>query len=184
MIIHATPGRGVKCVGTRCIDGGFVGLWTFAFAPLCSLEAEADLSIGGVDPEDLDIDLFVGLDDVLRVFDLLVRELGDVEQAFKTVFQFNEDAEVGDLGDGAVDDHAGLVGLGNRGVPGILGQLLDAESDTLLVLVYFQDDAFDGFALLELLVRRAPFFRDLVRAVLRAVALALRAAAGRRQRGF
>jgi hypothetical protein len=39
-------------------------------------------------------------------------ELGDVEQALEVVLELDEDAEVGDLGDLAADDHAGLVAPG------------------------------------------------------------------------
>jgi hypothetical protein len=67
--------------------------------PLGPLEAQADLAIGDVDAEDLDVDLLVGLDDVLRVLDLVVGELGDVQQALEVVLELDEDAEVGDLGD-------------------------------------------------------------------------------------
>ena len=76
-----------------------------------------------------DLDLVADLDDVLGVFDLVVGQLGDVQQAFQAVFQPDEDAEVGDLGDRAVDQLAGLVLVGNVAVPRVVVQLLEAQRD-------------------------------------------------------
>ena len=150
VIVHAASCGHVEL---RILAGGGVrGRFLLCVAPLGTLEAEADLSIAGIDPEDLDVHLVVGLDDVLRVLDLLVREFGDVQETFESFFELDEDTEVGDLRDRAVYDHAGFVGIRNGGGPGILGQLLDAESDSLLVLVDVQDNALDGVALLVLLV--------------------------------
>src|SRR5687767_11615372 len=51
------------------------------FGPLNALAAEADLALFSVDPEHLHLDLVAHIDDVLRVLDLLVRQLRDMKQA-------------------------------------------------------------------------------------------------------
>ena len=81
------------------------------------LRREADLALVGVDAQDLHLDLVADLDDVLGVLDLVVGQLGDVQQAFQAGLQLDEDAEVGDLGDLALDDLAGLVAAGDVGLP-------------------------------------------------------------------
>ena len=45
-----------------------------------ALAAQADLAIGRVDAEDLDLDLVADLDHFLRALDLVVGQLGDVQQ--------------------------------------------------------------------------------------------------------
>ena len=70
----------------------------------------------------------------------------------RPVFQLDEDAEVGDLGHGAVHNHAWVIGLWNRSDPRILGELLDAKTDALLLLIDLQHDAFNRITLLVLLV--------------------------------
>jgi hypothetical protein len=78
----------------------------------------------------------------------VVGELGDVQQALEIVFELDEDAEVGDLGDLAADDHAGLVGAGDGLDPRVLGELLDAEA-TRCFSWSTEHDALDLVALLE-----------------------------------
>ena len=77
--------------------------------PFDALARQADLALVGVDAQDLDLDLVADLDHVFGVLDLVVGQLGDVQQAFQAVLQLDEHAEVGDLRDLAVDDLAGLV---------------------------------------------------------------------------
>ena len=88
--------------------------------------------------EHWDFDVFADLDNVLRVFDLVVSQFGDVQQAFQIVFQFDEHAEVGDLGDLALHDHARLI-VGRDGFcPGVFGHLLQAQCNALLGLIDFE----------------------------------------------
>jgi hypothetical protein len=75
-----------------------------------------------------------------------------VQQTLEVLLELDEDAEVGDLGDGAADDHAGLVVLGDGVEPGVLGELLEAQGDPLLLAVHVDNDALDLVALLEQLV--------------------------------
>ena len=92
------------------------------------------------------------LDHILRVLDLGVAELADVEQAFETLFELDEDTEVGDLRDRALDDHAWTVRRRNALDPWIFGELLHAETDALLLLIHIDDNALDDIALLVELV--------------------------------
>ena len=77
--------------------------------PLGLLAREADLALAAVDAEDLDLDLVADLDDFLGAVDLVVGQLGDVEQALEARLELDEDAEVGQLGDLPLDDVARLV---------------------------------------------------------------------------
>ena len=88
--------------------------------PLGLLAREADLALAAVDAEDLDLDLVADLDDLLGAVDLVVGQLGDVQQAFQARLELDEDAEVGQLGDLALDDVAGLVAAGDVGLPRVV----------------------------------------------------------------
>src|SRR5262249_39163203 len=112
-----------------------------------ALAAEADLAVGGVDAQDLDLDLVAHLDDVLRALDLVVGQLGDVQQAFQAGLQLDEDAEVGELGHLALLGLAGLVTTGDVALPGVVVHLLEAQGDALALLVDVEDDAGDLVAL-------------------------------------
>jgi hypothetical protein len=72
-----------------------------------------------------------------------------VQQAFQAIFQSDEDTEVGDLGDLALDHLARLVLVWNGGCPWIVVQLLETQSDTATVLVDRQDAALDFLALFQ-----------------------------------
>ena len=98
----------------------------FAFpvglGPLGLLARQADLPLAAVDAEDLDLDLVADLDDFLGAVDLVVGQLGDVQQAFQARLEPDEDAEVGQLGDLALDDVARLVPAGDVGLPGVFAR--------------------------------------------------------------
>ena len=123
-----------------------------------TLEREANLSLVGIDSQNLDFHGLAALDDVLWVLDLVIGQLGNVEQTLQAVFQADKDTEVGDLGDFALNHHARLVVLGDGVDPWIFGELLHAETDTLLVSIDFENHALDGVALLVLLVRVGNLF--------------------------
>ena len=65
---------------------------------------------------------------------------------FEPRLQLDEDAEVGELGDLALDDVAGLVLAGDVGLPRVVLELLEAQRDPLAVLVDLQDLALDRLA--------------------------------------
>src|SRR5262245_3750524 len=117
--------------------------------PVGALLRQPDLALDGIDAENLDVDFVAHLDLVLRVLDLVVGQLADVQQAFEIRFELDEHAEVRDLGDLAADDHARLVAFGDGAVPGIFGHLLESERDAHLLLIDLQDDAADAIALLK-----------------------------------
>ncbi len=133
--------------------GGIVGrlgrAQVAAGTPLGAFEGEADLAVVDIDAEDLDLDFVADLDDVGWVLDLVIGELADVQETFEAGFEFDEDAEVGDLGDLALDDHAGLVVGGDGVEPRVFGHLLEAERDAVLFLIDGEDDALNLVALLE-----------------------------------
>ena len=83
-----------------------VGFVLLVLGPAQTLAAQADLAVVGVDAQDLDLDLVADLDDVLGALDLVVGQLGDVQQPFQARLQLDEDAEVGELGDLALLDLA------------------------------------------------------------------------------
>src|SRR5207247_841900 len=99
--------------------------------PADVLAAAADLAFGYVDAEDLDLDLVADLDDVLGALDLVVGQLADVQEALQPRLQFDEDAEVGQLGDLALLDLAGAVAAGDVALPGVVVHLLEAQGDPL-----------------------------------------------------
>ena len=65
----------------------------------------------------------------------MVGQFRDVQQAFEAVLQADEDAEVGDLRDRAVDELAGLVLARDVGRPRIFVQLLEAQGDAAALLI-------------------------------------------------
>ena len=90
-----------------------LGFLVVALGPLGLLAREADLPLGAVDAEDLDLDVVADVDDLLGAVDLVVGQLGDVQEPFEAGLELDEDAEVGQLGDLA-DDHV----AGARSGPG------------------------------------------------------------------
>ena len=78
-----------------------------------------------------------------------------MEQALEIVLERDEHAEVGDLGDLALEVGAHEVSVGDVVLPRVLGELLHAESHALLLLVDGEDDRLDDVALLDHLLRVA-----------------------------
>ena len=87
------------------------------------------LRSAGIDAQHLDLDLVADLDDLLGALDLVVGQLGDVQQAFQARLQLDEDAEVGELRDLALLDLAGVVAAGDVALPRVVGHLLEAQGD-------------------------------------------------------
>ncbi len=78
--------------------------------------------------------------------------VGDVEQAVDAGLDLHERAVVGQVADGAVDDGAGGILLGDE-LPGVDLGLLHAQRDLVLVLVDLEDHHLDLFALADHLGR-------------------------------
>src|SRR6185436_8616796 len=74
---------------------------------LSLLEAQGDALAVAIDVEHLDLNGVADVEDLARVVDVRPRELGDVDEAVDTV-EVHERAEVDDVRDLALDDHAGL----------------------------------------------------------------------------
>src|SRR5262249_9912846 len=110
--------------------------------------AETEPGVGGVDAQHLHLDLVADFDHLFRAFDLVVSQFRDVQEALESGLQLDEDAEVGELGDLALLEIAGVIAAGDVAFPRIVGHLLEAEGDALAVLIHVQDDALDLFALL------------------------------------
>ena len=83
-----------------------------------------------------------------HIVDALLVELGDVHEALDPLRQLHEGAEVGNLGDGSLDEVADLE-FGLDLLPGIGLELLHAQADALVGLVDVDDDSVHLVALLE-----------------------------------
>ena len=152
--------RSVRSFQAATALGGLDGL-AFAFfgRPPGALEAQAYLALVGVDAKDLYLELLAGLNDVLGIVHFVIGEFRDVQQAFELLFKLDENTEVGDLGDLALDDLPWEVVVRDDPQPGVLGQLLQAQRDAHLLFVDGQDDAL-GFVAFGQHLRRMP---DLLR---------------------
>ena len=78
------------------------------------------LPLAPVDPEDLDLDLISHLDDFLGAVDLVIGQLRDVQQPFEAGLELDENAEIGQLRDLAVDHVVRLVTAGDVGLPRVI----------------------------------------------------------------
>ena len=99
------------------------------------LDAEADALLGHVDVEHLDLDgiaLLVALDRLLA--GQLPVEVGKVDHAVDAAGQADEQAELGDVLDIALDLGTGRVAF-DEVVPGVRAALLQAQADAALLLV-------------------------------------------------
>ena len=86
------------------------------------------------------------------MFDLLIGQLGNVQQAFEFVFQFNKHTKVCDLGDLAFDAAARTVLLRNSGFPWVVRKLLQPQSDASAFLINGENLTFQRFTLLKHLI--------------------------------
>ena len=135
----------------RC--AGFVfGSWLFAtlfFVPASLLAGEANLAFSAVNSQHTNFDFVANFDNFFWAFHFVVGQFADVQQAFQAWFQLDEYAEVGELGDFALDGVARFVAIWDIGFPWILTHLLETQGDSLAVLIYMKDLAADLLALLE-----------------------------------
>ena len=111
-------------------------------------QRQADLALFRVDLDDPNLDLLTDLDDLFGVLDLVISQLGDVQEPFQTLLELDEHAEVGDLRDGPRDAVTNVVTRRDIARPRVSLQLLEAKRDPLLLLIDGQDDALDLVALL------------------------------------
>ena len=93
---HATINDGVDRINLNELDPRiFRGL----------LETEGDALTLQIDIEYFNLNLFVDLNDLRRMVDMALRELGDVDKTVDTA-EVDECAEVDDRGNGALEAHA------------------------------------------------------------------------------
>ncbi len=103
------------------------------------LEAEADALLLGVQVQHLGVDQLADGEHLGRVADALgPAHLGDVNQALYSVLDFDEGAVIGHVDDLPPDDGPLGVLLG-RVLPGVGGELLEAERDPLALAVEVQN---------------------------------------------
>src|SRR3954468_9959025 len=109
------------------------------------LDREREAASLGVDLQDLDLHLVAGLHDLARVLDVLLSELGDVHEPLDALEDLHERAERDDLGDGALELVAHVVGV-HHALPRVLLGLLEAQGDALAVAVDVEHLDLDGLA--------------------------------------
>ena len=109
------------------------------------LEAQGDALAVAVDVEHLDRDHVADREDLARVVHVAPGQLGDVDQAVDAV-QVHEGAEVDDVRDRALDDHARLEPVEDL-LPDLLALLLEdraaAQDDVVARAVQLDDLALD-----------------------------------------
>ena len=104
-------GGGGAGVGGAGMGGGGAwggGLGGFFFEIGFGLHAEGDAISGEVDFDHSDVDVLADFDDFAGVFDEVVGELADVDEAVLVDADVDEGAEGGDVGDDAGEFHADL----------------------------------------------------------------------------
>src|SRR6478735_5375357 len=99
----------------------------------------------GVDLGDLDLDLIARLDDLARVLDVLLGELGDVHEALDAFEDLDERTERDHLGHGALELVADVVGV-HHALPRVFLGLLETQRDPLAVAVDVEHLDLDGVA--------------------------------------
>ncbi len=102
--------------------------------PLNPLDAEREPPPLLVDLEDLHVECGVRLDHLARALDVVVGELGDVDQTLDPGQDLDEGAEGDDLGHGSLEHVAGAVGA-DHPLPRVLLRLLETERDALAIAV-------------------------------------------------
>ena len=101
---------------------------------LDALQREREPPALAVDLDDLDVDRLALRDDLARVLDVMLRELGDVHEALDAREDLDEGAERDDLRHAALDDVVLVVALEHL-LPRVVLGLLEAERDALAVAV-------------------------------------------------
>ncbi len=125
----------------------------------------------GVDLQDLDAHRVARLDDLPGIVDVVLGELGDVDQTLDAVEDLHERSEGDHLGDAALELVADVVRV-DHALPRVLLGLLETQRDPLALTVDVEHLDADGVADGE----------DLGRVVRRATTTARRCGSGRRSR--
>src|SRR4051812_15481772 len=116
------------------VAGARAGVAARQHLALDALDRQRQATAVGVDLEDLHAHVVARLDDLARVLDVVVGELGDVDEALDAVEDLDERAKRDDLRDGALELVADVVGVDDP-LPRVLLGLLETEGDPLAVAV-------------------------------------------------
>ena len=100
-------------------------------------QRQADLALFRVDLDDPDLDLLTDLDDLFGVLDLVISQLGDVQEPFQTLLELDEHAELRGVNHLALQ-HLTEEVLTSHGLPGVIRHLLDAKTEPFVRLVDLQ----------------------------------------------
>jgi hypothetical protein len=113
-----------------------------------ALAREAGALVNGVNIQHNRFDFIALLEEFSRIGDALVGQFGDVDQTFDTIFDFDENTEIGQARDLALNRCAWWV-LGGQGAPWIGGGLAQAQGDAAVFGVHAKYHGFDMIAFLE-----------------------------------
>ena len=111
-------------------------------------QAQTDSALLGVDADDPQVDHITFMQNFLRVFNAILADLRDMDQAFDVAFQPGKCAKLGQAGDDTFHQHANLE-LANLILPGIVLQGADGKTDAFLLAVDADDLDFDFLPHLE-----------------------------------
>src|SRR5690606_17476149 len=139
-----------------CAVASCAGWWCVAAELGCvlggegqhALAREAGTLLDRVDVEDDRGDLVTLVEVLGDVFDVIVAQFADVNEALDAFFDLHEHAEVGDARDGAGDFGAWRVPVG-QAAPRVGLRLAQAERDALLLRVDLEDHRVDGIAFVD-----------------------------------
>ncbi len=135
-------------IGHRVDRLGAVGARNRHCILLDALQREREASALAVDLEDQDVHRVTLRDDLARVLDMVVRELGDVHEPLDAGEDLDEGAERDDLRDTTLDDVVFAVRVEHL-LPRIGLGLLEAERDPLALAVDVEHLHLDGLPDLE-----------------------------------
>src|SRR5690606_19386032 len=105
-----------------------------------ALDGQGDLAVDWVDGDHLGLVVFAHIHHLARILDALVGQLTDVNETLDAIFDLGEGAELGQLGDLAVDDTPWRE-AGRQGLPGVWGELLDTQAEALVLDVDVEYDS-------------------------------------------
>ena len=102
-------------------------------------DAEADTTLFGIDFQNFNFNFLRSGNDFARMYVFAgPAHFGNMDKAFNAVFQFNECAVIGDIGNFSFVDFANFVFVSNC-LPRVIFQLFHAEADALGVFVEFDN---------------------------------------------
>ena len=110
---------------------------------------QADFSLFSIDSQNSYFERFADLDNIFGIFDLVIGQFRNVQQALEIRFELDEHSEVGDLGDFSVNCASWCESFGDVGFPRIFLELFEPECDASSFFVDGEDLAGDCIALFQ-----------------------------------